>query len=331
MITIGTIVLTLLAPVASVESPVKRIGAIELFGHSGMDGEKVRGVLPFHETDEFNLETFAATAKKARDAVATATGRRPTDVAPVCCDKHGDWIIYIGLSGKTIQYEAEPTGEIRLPNEARLLYERFMKELLEDVQAGSIIEDHSQGYALSKSKRLRPIQLEMRAFALKNEATVYDVLKNAQDDRQRTIAAQLAGYAQQSDSQLKALVSSTNDSNETVRNNATRALIVLAGSSAEIAKRIPADHFAELLLSGTWTDINKATNLLNVLTRDRNPKVLTMLRKKKVLERLIEVARWRSGHAIPARHILGRLADIDETRIKELVREGKLDVILNTL
>ncbi len=37
----------------------KLIGEIEFFGYSGIDLNKVRAALPFHEKDRFNAETFA--------------------------------------------------------------------------------------------------------------------------------------------------------------------------------------------------------------------------------------------------------------------------------
>jgi hypothetical protein len=116
-----------------------------------------------------------------------------------------------------------------------------------------------------------------------------------------------------------------------VRNNATRALLVLVESKPNLARDVPAEGFIELLLSGTWTDLNKAGFLLSSITRDRNPKLLARLRTVAVQERLIEMARWRTGHAEAARYLLGRMAGVDEKRLQQLVTSGKVEEILTRL
>lgn len=324
------LIVLLLPPGAFAQDKPKLIGKIEFFGYSGIDLNQVRAALPFHEKDEFSGESFAQKAEQAGEAVKQVTAQRPTDIATICCDGQGHWIIFIGLSGKTIRYNPEPGATTRLPENILNLYDRFIKVLLEDVQKGAAAEEHSKGYSLSASPPLRSIQLEMRDYAAAHGALLREVLKTSSDDRQRIVAAELLGYAQQSKFQIAALVQANRDSNSTVRNNATRALIVLAESSPKIAKEIPVEGFVELLLSGTWTDLNKASNLLNPITKSRSAKILAQLRQKEVLNRLIEIARWRS-HAEPARYILGRIAGSDERRLKQLVKSGKVEIIINEL
>lgn len=83
----------------------------------------------------------------------------------------------------------------------------------------------------------------MRACAVENAPLIERVLASSADDEQRIAAAELLGFAPESRSQIDALVRATRDSNETVRNNAMRALAVLADSSSEVAKQIPAAEF----------------------------------------------------------------------------------------
>jgi hypothetical protein len=320
----------LLASGAAGQDKPKLIGEIEFFGYSGIDLNKLRAALPFHEQDRFDGEVFAAKLELAGEAVKQATGQWPTDLTSVCCDDQGNWIIFIGLSGKTIRYNPAPKGNTRLPKKMLELYDRFIEVNMESVQQGAAAEDHSKGYALSAYPPLRAIQLEMRAYAVAHEPLLREVLKTTSDDRQRIVAAQLLGYARPFRSQLAALVHANRDSNGTVRNNATRALMVLAESSPRIAKEIPAAGFIELLLSGTWTDLNKASNLLNSMTKNRDPKILAQIRRTEVLKRLIEIARWRS-HGEPARYILGRIAGINESRLKQLVATKQAGVIIDEL
>jgi HEAT repeat protein len=157
------------------------------------------------------------------------------------------------------------------------------------------------------------------------------VLESSSNAEQRAIAAQFMGYVHSSAAQINALVRASHDPEEDVRNNATRALWVLAASSPKRAERIPADGFIEMLYSRSWTDRNKSSLLLEVLTRSRDPKLLAQLRSR-ALDPLLEMLRWRSnGHAAAARLILGRCAGIDEARLEKLVEAGDTTPILEAL
>jgi len=70
----------------------------------------------------------------------------------------------------------------------------------------------------------------------------------------RRVASDAVGYARQSQDQILALVRAARDPDDEVRNNATRALGVLARSNAALASEIPADTFIDMLNSGVWTD-----------------------------------------------------------------------------
>jgi hypothetical protein len=310
----------------------KRIGQIEFFGYAGIDLDKVKGALPFREGEEFNIEKSKEKMRQAREAVERITGNPPTEIAVSCCDQQGNWYIYIGLGGKPIRYNTRLTGTARLPRKAITLFERFSNLNGEAVQKGAADEDRSKGYALSKYQPLQAIQLEMRAYAVSHEALLRTVLMTSPDDQQRIAAAQLLGYARRSRSQIAALVYASRDSDSHVRNNATRALAVLAESNPKTVTQIPADSFIEELLSGTWTDLNKASWLLSLMAQGRSPDLLAKLRRGEVLERLIEMARWRSmGHAYSARLILGRIAGIDEDRLNQLAVAGEVDAIIKSI
>jgi hypothetical protein len=321
----------LLASVAVGQDKPKLIGEIEFFGYAGNDLQKVKAALQIHEQESFDLEAFAEKAEQSKFAIKTATGQTPTDIAPVCCDDAGNWIIFIGLSGKPARYNPTPKAATRLPGNALELYERFINALMESMQKGNFNEDSSKGYALAEHPPLRATQLAMRAYAVGHAAILREVLKTAADDKQRIAAAELLGYAPQFRSQIAALVYAIQDRNGLVRNNAIRALVVMANSNPKIASEIPAAGFIELLLSGTWTDLNKSSNVLAVLTRNRNARLFAPLRRAEVLGRLIEMARWRTGHAEPARVILGRLAGIDEPRLQALIKAGNAEVIIDAL
>jgi hypothetical protein len=309
----------------------KRIGEIEFFGYAGIALDEVRAALPFREGDEFNTETVEEKMRQAREAVKRVAGHPPTDLNLGCCDNQGNWTIFIGLSGRPMRHNPRPKGKARLPVSAIRMYERFIDTNEEAIQKGAAAEDWSKGYAISEYPSLRSVQLEMRAYAVGREVLLSKVLATSSDDQHRVVAAHLLGYARQSKSQITALARASHDGDSNVRNNATRALWVLAESNPKIAAQIPSESYVDLLLSGNWTDLNKSSLLLSAITQSRNAEALTQLRGRETLERLIEMARWRTGHADKARTILGRIAGIDEGRLQQLVMAGQVEVIINSL
>ena len=326
--------ITLLALVAFGQEQQKLIGEIEFFGYSGIDIKRLKDSLPFREGDEFEIEKRGQLSKivqKAEESVQKILARPATDIAPVCCDKQGNWMIYIGLSGKTPRYHPQPEKNVRLPGNVIDLYKRFETELEGAIRRGVAKEDQSQGYALSIDPPLRKTQLEMREYALAQADLVREVLVAAKDDQHRIAASEILGYAQQSKPQILALVHAARDGNRTVRNNATRALWILVDSDPKLAMDVPQEFFVDLLLSGKWTDVNKASLLLASISEDRNENSLALLRRVEVQNRLIEIARWRTFHADPAKYLLGRAAGIEEKRLKALVTLGKTEEIIGRL
>ncbi|HJS24824.1 MAG TPA: hypothetical protein VJ751_10760 [Pyrinomonadaceae bacterium] len=311
----------------------RRIGSIDFYGYAGLNLEQIKSALPLHVGDLYPspFETIEGIQK----AVTSVIGRPPTDVSPVCCDAQGNYMIYIGLPGTSIkhtEFNPVPTGSTHFPAKIIELYEQTMDANSASVLKGNAREDTSKGYALSISdSALRAKQLAVRAYAIQHEKLIRDVLDSSSDERQRIVAAYLLGYARQSRQQLAYLVRASHDANETVRNNATRALGVLAESSPRVAARIPAGGFIRMLSSGSWTDRNKATWVLISLTRSRDPKLLAQLRSEALVS-LLEMARWRSsGHAYDARILLARIAGIEEKRAEQLANGDNIDEIMKSL
>lgn len=180
----------------------------------------------------------------------------------------------------------------------------------------------------SNDPELRAKQLALHEYAARHADEIHHVLRSAADNEQRQIAAHLLGYTNQSGRQIADLVWASHDPDEGVRNNATRALGVLARSNPKVAARTPAAGFIGMLNSATWTDRNKAGALLLSLSQWRPPKLLAALRAQ-TLESLVEMARWRSGHAHAARMLLGRIAGIEEERLVKLAGDSaRVDVIV---
>ncbi len=272
---------------------------------------------------ELSGETAGKVLAQIKDSVHHVTGRDPTDIDPVCCDDKGQWMIYIGLGGTTFRYNAAPSGSARLPLDGLALYQQAMDANMEAVRKGKAGEDDSKGYSLSEEPGYRAKQLAMRDYALRHETEIRRVLESSSEVEQRRAAAELLGYARQSKQQIAALVRATRDPDSGVRNNALRALWVLARFNSRVAAQIPAADFIAMLSSGSWSDRNKSGLLLERLTVSRDPELLDELRVK-ALEPLIEMARWRSpGHSYPFKIMLGRIAGIDEKRLEEIVEKGQ--------
>jgi hypothetical protein len=307
-----------------------RVGEVEYFGAKGVDLEKVKASLPIHEGEELSFDALSDSISQVKASIKKSTAEEPTDVGPVCCDLHGNWIIYIGLRGQnlhTFHNTLPPQGSIRFPQEVKALYDQTMNLLFDSIRAGAT-EDRSRGYALSTYPPLRAKQLAMREYATHNATFIRRILNESSDAKQRTIAAQLLGYANHDRLEIASLVKASHDSEEGVRNNAIRALGVLAESRPTIANEIPGRGFVEMLNSGIWSDRNKAAYLLSVLTISRKPRLLQLLRRR-ASESLLEMARWRErGHAQSSQLILGRIAGIEEHRLQELVGSNNIDPII---
>jgi hypothetical protein len=322
--------------VAQAELRPARVGFIDFYGTAGFDVGKVRAALPIREGETFpTAVALHATRPRIEETVRRVTGRPATEVA-IVSPGQDVWLFYIGLSGtsvKSFPYNPAPKGTARLPEAALDIYRQVDAAFLSAMQRGATGEDDSKGYALSSDDAtLRARQIEMHEYAARHEDVIRAVLRSSADNRQRQMAAELLGYANQSRRQIADLVRASHDPDDVVRNNATRALGVLAKSDPKVAARIPAAGFVEMLNSGKWADRNKAGGLLMALSRWRSPKLLAALRAR-ALESLLEMARWRStGHAYPARMLLGRIGGIEEARLQELVwDDAQLDVIIKAV
>lgn len=323
-------VLTATAP-ALAQDEYFTIGAINFFQSEGVNVDRIRAALPLREGDQFSRGSKERMVRRVRKAIRQATGREVSDVAPVCCDEGGRVIIYIGLGGKQTGktlYNPSPTGSARLPADALRLHEDVEKAWLNAMEKGVSGEDDTQGYALSLDPLARAKQLALHAYVARHAPMVTRVLASARNVEHRQIAAELLGYADRSLEQISALIRASHDVDAGVRNNAIRALVVLARSSYEASANIPGECFVGLLNSGIWTDRNKSAELLSILTEQRNPRLLACLREQ-ALTSLIEMARWSyAGHADSARLILGRIAGIDEKTLTAMVERREVEPII---
>jgi hypothetical protein len=304
-----------------------RVGTIEFFGYKGLDIDRLRSHLPIRPGDRYDNDLTL----RLRKAVFDAIGREPTDVAAICCDRNGNRLLYIGLPGASFRkfaYLPQPVGQERLPSELVRLYARLDSALEAAVSRGNGGEDDSAGYAIAADPTAKSLQLSVRAWALQHNEELLRVLRDSAFVEDRRIASDAIGYARQTPTQISALLRAARDPDGEVRNNATRALGVLARSKPSLAARMAPDTFIALMSSGLWRDRNKAALLLASLTATRNAALLAKIRTESV-DAVTEMARWQeAGHAYFARLILGRLRGIPEEQLQKIAWNGPLEGIV---
>ena len=308
--------------VASKSDEKTVIANIDLFGYGHLDVVKLRSVLPIQVGESIEQSEWSTYRSRIEKAIRSETGKPPTDVALVCCNENGNSMIYIGVAGASsvaVQHKPAPTGKGRLPAAALKLSLETDEALRKAVLAGRTQQDHSNGYALSVDPELRATELQIREFALGNEELLRNVLLSSSDAEHRAIAAQFLGYVNVSARQIADLTEAGRDPDPGVRNNAVRALGVIASSSQQRARMIPPKSFIPLLKSDQWVDRNKGGWLMINLTESRDPKLLQQLRTE-AMDALVEMARWHfAGHAAFARRLLGRIAGIEEAKLDTMV------------
>ena len=208
------------------------------------------------------------------------------------------------------------------------LYDEWVKAFTKAVEQGDALEDDSKGYAVAHDAAVSKIEMEMRAWAADKEPELIDVLEHAKDTKQRVAAAELLGYADRSRRQIQALTNAAEDENAEVRNNAVRALGVLAAAGRGVRIEVNLKPLVDLLYSGTWTDRNKASWLIaNLTDGQRDAKMLGQLRKT-AMPPLVEGAKWDAAHAGFFLTILGRIGGIPEKKLEGMVAAGESGEII---
>ncbi|WP_158941794.1 hypothetical protein [Granulicella sp. S190] len=297
---------------------IPAIGQINFFGYGGINIKPIEAALPIQIGTVLSVETLESTQGLLEQRIRTVLGHEPTNIDFVCCDENHHLLVYIGLGGTTSQnpsFHPIPKGTDSLQPAALRLYKDEMDALMLATKRGSSAEDDSKGYALATDPALRKIQTAMRAYARDRAPEFERVLKNAADFQQRLVSAALLGYSQRSSSQVQGLTDAVLDSEPEVRNNAVRALMVLASVKQTDLHQLTVEPVEALLLSGVWSDRNKASLLLNQLTASRDPAMLRELHTT-ALDAIIEGASWHGdpGHAGAFVILLGRIAKLPEER-----------------
>lgn len=241
----------------------------------------------------------------------------------------GNLALFIGIR-ETGQGEAElraaPTGAIRLEPELIKSYDAVMEMLVPAIKAGKAGEDRSAGHSLSEYPPMREKQVQLISIANERFSSLAKVLRDSSDEKSRAAAAYILAFANDKKTVVGELQLACNDASSLVRNNAVRALGVLATfaqTNDEKKLEISYQPFLQLLKSLTWTDRNKGSALIDSLSVGRDQSLFKTL-KEEYLNELEEMARWKSsGHALFSIRILARMAGIGEEEIRSRSRAAK--------
>ena len=290
------------------------IGTIDFFGLRKTSEDELRDLLPFREGDTLTQEL----AEWPTSDIAESLGVARITFMIVCCNESGLSMSYVGgeeTPSTHVIYRKEPTGDQMLASEIVADYRDAMDLLLEAVTTEGGQEDRTQGHSLLSYPPIREIQNRFLVYAERDLEILLRVLHESADAEQRAVSATVIGYAGNKAAITDDLVEAALDSNADVRNNATRSLVVIAQYAAdnpELEIEIRAEPFIDMLNSGVWTDLNKGSWMLSILTKSRDPELLENLQEQALLP-LIDMCRWKAeGHAGPACRILQRIVGLPE-------------------
>jgi hypothetical protein len=306
-----------------------RIGIIDVYGTHKTSAKQIRDALGISVGDTLTGMTLLMVPAKLADLPGVASA----SVDPVCCED-GKTMLYVGViedGAPTLELRAAPNGASRLPPDVVQAGTAFGEANMRAVMRGFMKEDVSQGHSLMADSAARMIQLQFVGLAAKHLDTLRNVLRTSSDGDHRAFAAQVLAYYTNKQAIVGDLVYGMRDADADVRNNATRALWVIAmyaRQHPELKITVPYEPFIDLLNSLSWTDRNKSSLALMQLTESRNPTLLAAL-KTRAFDSLVDIAQWTNpGHSMAGVMILGRIAGIPDPEVYAMFERGEREKII---
>ena len=317
-----------------------------------------RGQMPQIETiDFYGLRTFSE--KQIREAMRIKEGDAPPKtkenhdeilkrietlpnveearLSAICCTNNGRTMLYVGVREKgspALNFRNAPNGAIRLTEEIVKLGKEFDEAYQKAVRKGDAAEDVSAGHSLMKNVEARAVQERFVPVVNQNLKLFQQVLRESSNAEHRALAAQIIAYTKDKQAIVEDLVFAMKDADSNVRNNAMRALTIIAQYEPKKAEKrivVPFQPFIEMLNSPEWTDRNKSSLAVVMLTEKPDVALLAALREK-ALPSLIEMARWKNdGHTSAPFVILGRVAGISEDEIGRALMTGKRKILIEKI
>ena len=312
-----------------------RVGAIEVFGNRKISAKKILAAVGAREGNP------PPSPEAAEDRIDEIPGVLASRVEATCCNAH-KITLYVGIEERDsprIEFHPQPTAELKLPAEIVDAYQSFLDAVAGNFRDDLHDQDLTHGYSLFEGPEANNVQHRFLELAARDLGFLDQVIRTSAYPEQRTIAAYVLQYAPRgprtTDIMVNALQYALQDSEDSVRQNAMRALKAVAVGARlhpEQNIRLEPTWFIELLNSPVWSDRYNASLALVDLTERRNPDTLALLRER-ALPSLIEMAKWKDlRHALPAFILTGRVAGLSEDQIKQAwVQEDREAVIAQAL
>jgi hypothetical protein len=324
---IGLSMLTLGAAVATAQLPP--IGSIDVYGARKTTPAQVREALGLNVGDSLSGMTLLMAPGRLADLPGVVSAA----IDPVCCEG-GKTMLYIGIAEEgatTLELRPPPTGASRLAADVVQTGDAFAEAHTRAIMRGIVSEDVSQGHSLMSDSTARRIQRRYIELAARDLDSLRTVLRTSSDAGHRALAAEVLGYVADKRSVVADLVFAMRDPSAGVRNDATRALALIAmlgQQRPELGIDVPYEPFIDLLNSIAWTDRNKASLALMQLTEGRDPALMAALRSR-ALDALVDIAEWSNpGHAMPGVFMLARIAGIPDAEAFAMYERGEKDKII---
>jgi hypothetical protein len=316
--------------VMAAQAPI--VGDIEIFGAHKISNEKI-----LHALGAQPGQPLPPSKAKLEEALLAVDGVARASVEAVCCDA-GKAILYVGIEERgaaAFSLRDQPQGDLQLPEEIVQAYRDFTVALAHAAREGDTHEDIKQGHSLMDNIACNVIQRRFAGFAELDLEVLQAVLREAEDEEQRAVAAYVLGYAPKKALVVNDLQLALRDPDPDVRANAIRALkpiALLAQRDPDLGIRVETTWFVEMLNSTVLKDRLQAVQTLLTLTEHGLPEPTYKHLWERGLQPLEEMARWRNlEYVLPSYLLLGRMAGVSDAELEQAWaggdREKKLQEI----
>jgi len=314
------LIIFLLGAALSAQAPT--VSNIEFYGLHKLSPQRLLHVMQVKPGDP-----LPHSKGDLEDALEKVPGVVDARVEAVCCEG-GKTALFVGIEEKGaahLGFRTPPEGDAALPPAIVDTYRQMLDAVRDAARRGSTGEDLTQGHALAADPDVRALQENFADFAEAHLAELRSVLRESADEEQRAMATAIIGYAPNKKEIVGDLEYAMQDSDESVRANAVRALnavAVLARLHPDLGIRISPTWFVEMLNSVALGDRTRATTALVTLTDQNGAAALGDIRER-ALDSVAEMAQWRNlRYALPAFVLAGRIAGMSEADIQKAWTAG---------
>lgn len=311
-----------------------RVGSIEIYGARKVPVQRIEKALGVKAGD------VLPSREQAEDRINKVGNVLVSRVEAACCIGH-NMILYIGVEERDaphIEFHPLPTGALQLAPGITENYRRFLDEVAASIRGRNADEDLTNGYSLMADPDCRSFQNGFIHSAGSDLPVIASVLRESADPEQRAAAAYILQYAPRTARTTPVMVDgiqwALQDQDDTVRDSALdslRAIMVGAKLHPEQEIHFEATWLVELMNSVVWSDRIRASQALVTLTDTPNRAALDLLHAR-ALPSVLEMARWHDlKHALPAFMLAGRMAGMDDGRIRQAWVSEDRESVLQSL